>query len=159
MCGSVDIGEDAEVLILVRMLETAISAFEGALEKSNMDYGLHCALAETPKFENLLEIDTDGIGDDGKPYIKVVNNLLEVAFAVKLDTIVQAYKDKSFNALIRALQTGVFEWVHGITRIVGYMSRTSNWNKSKIGELNDRHRGNYLWKTEKAKESVCVGDL
>ena len=33
--------------------------------------------------------------------------------------------------------------VHGLTRIVGYFSRVSNWNKSKIGELKDRHRGHY----------------
>ena len=33
--------------------------------------------------------------------------------------------------------------VYGITRIVGYFSRINNWNKSKIGELHDRHRGNY----------------
>ena len=99
-------------------LEVAINAFEGALEKSNMDYGLHCALAETPKFENLLEIDTDGIAN-GKPYLKIVNNLLENAFAVSLDTIVQSYRDKAFNGLIRALQTDIFERVHGVTRIVG----------------------------------------
>jgi ribonucleoside-triphosphate reductase len=34
--------------------------------------------------------------------------------------------------------------VYGITRIVGYFSRISNWNKSKLGELKDRHRGDYL---------------
>ena len=33
--------------------------------------------------------------------------------------------------------------VSGITRIVGYYSRIANWNKSKLGELKDRHRGNY----------------
>lgn len=33
--------------------------------------------------------------------------------------------------------------VYGITRIVGYYSRINNWNRSKIGELRDRHRGNY----------------
>jgi len=33
--------------------------------------------------------------------------------------------------------------VHGMTRIVGYFSRVTNWNKSKIGELKDRHRGDY----------------
>ena len=33
--------------------------------------------------------------------------------------------------------------VYGITRIVGYFSRINNWNKSKLGELRDRHRGNY----------------
>jgi hypothetical protein len=31
----------------------------------------------------------------------------------------------------------------GITRIVGYFSKISNWNKSKLGELDDRRRGNY----------------
>ena len=35
------------------------------------------------------------------------------------------------------------ENVYGMTRVVGYFSRTSNWNKSKLGELRDRRRGNY----------------
>jgi hypothetical protein len=30
-----------------------------------------------------------------------------------------------------------------ITRIVGYYSRTDNWNKSKLSELEDRRKGNY----------------
>lgn len=30
-----------------------------------------------------------------------------------------------------------------MTRIVGYYSRVSNWNKSKLGELKDRHKGSY----------------
>ena len=33
--------------------------------------------------------------------------------------------------------------VHHITRIVGYYSRVENWNKSKKGELKDRHKGDY----------------
>ncbi len=33
--------------------------------------------------------------------------------------------------------------VYAMTRVVGYFSRIHNWNKSKIGELKDRHRGNY----------------
>jgi len=33
--------------------------------------------------------------------------------------------------------------VYGITRIVGYFSRVGNWNKSKLGELKDRRRGDY----------------
>ena len=32
---------------------------------------------------------------------------------------------------------------YSITRIVGYFSRTNNWNRSKIGELKDRHKGDY----------------
>jgi hypothetical protein len=33
--------------------------------------------------------------------------------------------------------------LYQMARIVGYYSRVENWNRSKIGELNDRHRGNY----------------
>jgi ribonucleoside-triphosphate reductase len=33
--------------------------------------------------------------------------------------------------------------VYGVTRIVGYFSRVDNWNKSKLGELADRQKGNY----------------
>ena len=34
-----------------------------------------------------------------------------------------------------------------MSRIVGYYSRIENWNKSKIGELKDRHLGNYRLNT------------
>ena len=30
-----------------------------------------------------------------------------------------------------------------MTRVVGYFSRIDNWNKSKLGELKDRHAGTY----------------
>lgn len=41
-------------------------------------------------------------------------------------------------------------------RIVGYYSNVANWNRSKVGELRDRHRGDYglpgdqvpLWREE-----------
>ncbi len=35
------------------------------------------------------------------------------------------------------------EDVYGVTRIVGYYSKITNWNKNKIGELKDRRSGNY----------------
>lgn len=41
--------------------------------------------------------------------------------------------------------------VFNITRIVGYFSRVNNWNPSKLGELDDRRRGDY-----QVKEEVCV---
>jgi ribonucleoside-triphosphate reductase len=35
--------------------------------------------------------------------------------------------------------------VEGITRITGYFTKTSSWNKGKLGELRDRHRsGEYF---------------
>ena len=30
------------------------------------------------------------------------------------------------------------------SRIVGYYANLRNWNRSKIAELNDRHKGNYV---------------
>jgi anaerobic ribonucleoside-triphosphate reductase len=30
-----------------------------------------------------------------------------------------------------------------ITRVVGYLSNLSSWNRSKLAELQDRRRGNY----------------
>mgnify|MGYP000629376919 CR=1 FL=1 len=34
--------------------------------------------------------------------------------------------------------------LYTFTRVVGYYSNASNWNKSKIGELEDRQKGNYM---------------
>jgi len=46
---------------------------------------------------------------------------------------------------LRALALGEKELqpLYHVTRIVGYYSRIENWNKSKLGELADRRRGNY----------------
>ena len=33
--------------------------------------------------------------------------------------------------------------LYTITRIVGYYSTTANWNRSKLGELADRRKGDY----------------
>lgn len=47
--------------------------------------------------------------------------------------------------LLCDILTGVREPValYHMTRVVGYYSRVENWNKSKIGELRDRHQGKY----------------
>ncbi len=89
-----------------------------------------------------LEIDAFSeevkIEDD---YFKVLNHRMQDAFKVPVSTIV---KTEQLAALITALDRGVFDPLHGVTRIVGYYSRVRNWNKSKVGELKDRHVGNYF---------------
>jgi hypothetical protein len=99
------------------------------------------AIAES----EILEID--GLSVDNKPCteltqesrIKVLNHNMGDAFEVSVDAIVrQPLKD-----LVLALETGLFHRLHGVTRIVGYYSRIQNWNSSKIGELQDRHKGQY----------------
>lgn len=71
--------------------------------------------------------------------IKVLNHSREISFTVSTDAIIRT----PVEDLVNALTTGKIINLHGVTRIVGYYSRVSNWNKSKIGELHDRHRGNY----------------
>ena len=41
------------------------------------------------------------------------------------------------------IKKGIPNLTH-MTRIVGYYSRINNWNKSKLGELKDRHKGSYV---------------
>lgn len=70
---------------------------------------------------------------------KIDNQRLEKSVIVPVDTIIR----NPLNVLIDALKTNEFIKVLGVTRIVGYYSRVANWNRSKIGELRDRQKGNY----------------
>lgn len=93
------------------------------------------------------ELEIDGISLDGKACeeitigsnLKVLNHQTKDAYEVEVDTIVRT----PLKDLIRALKTGELIRLNGVTRIVGYYSRIQNWNKSKIGELQDRHKGQY----------------
>ncbi len=50
------------------------------------------------------------------------------------------------------------EDIYGVTRVVGYFSRVKNWNRSKLGELAARQRGNYRVSAGSApKHPVHVG--
>lgn len=99
------------------------------------------AIAETS------ELEIDGVSLDGtacekittESKIKVLNHQTKDAYEVEIDTIVRT----PLKDLILALKTGELIRLQGVTRIVGYYSRVQNWNKSKIGELQDRHKGNY----------------
>ncbi len=64
---------------------------------------------------------------------------------VSIDEIVQKVTDTDkAQEFINVIQNDRKPIVlEGITRIVGYYSRMSNWNKSKVGELRDRQSKNY----------------
>ncbi len=115
--GRVDANNEAEV---------ALRAFSDAIEA-----------------HEYLEID--GIENEGQENeaIKVLNHEKKRASSVTVDAIL----GQPLNAIIEALETGITLKLYGITRIVGYYSRISNWNKSKLGELQDRHSGNYSVRT------------
>ena len=74
-----------------------------------------------------------------KDSLHIVHLDRKVSYAVTVEAIVK----QDLATVIEALETGVRDKLYGVTRIVGYYSRTSNWNKSKIGELRDRHNGDY----------------
>jgi len=57
--------------------------------------------------------------------------------------------NKVSRGLIESCSNCGSQDVYGITRIVGYFSKIYNWNKNKIGELKDRHSGNYSIDTQK----------
>jgi len=75
----------------------------------------------------------------GHEFLKIINHKLECAYAIDIDSVIR----QDLESVIHALETGIFTRLNGVTRIVGYYSRVSNWNKSKIGELHDRHMGRY----------------
>lgn len=97
-------------------------------------------------FDSAIEghefLEIDGDIDGGTPQehvLKVINHKMECAFSISIDAVIR----QDVDCVINALETGITTRLNGVTRIVGYYSRISNWNKSKIGELNDRHMGRY----------------
>lgn len=114
----VDGKEDIQLFI-----EEKLSAFDAAVEG-----------------HEYLEIDGDIPGNSPKEdCLKIINHKLECAFAIDVDSVLR----QDLGSVIHALETGITTRLYGVTRIVGYYSRVSNWNKSKIGELHDRHMGKY----------------
>ena len=87
-----------------------------------------------------LEIDGDIEGSTPQEHLlKIINHKLECAFSINIDAIIR----QDLEHVVNTLETGIATRLFGVTRIVGYYSRVSNWNKSKIGELHDRHMGRY----------------
>lgn len=130
-CGVVLNDQEAEALNarVRKHIECKIAAFDAAIEETNG------------------ELEIDGVSRDGAgcdeitvdSKIKVLNHQTKDAYEVEIDTIVRT----PLKELLLALKTGELIHLFGVTRIVGYYSRVNNWNKSKIGELQDRHKGKY----------------
>ena len=85
------------------------------------------------------------------PPMESVMNLVEKAFFKSQAAQLAVSPEFTICNNCRKMTVGLQEncgWCHsdnvyGLTRIVGYFSRIKNWNKSKLGELKDRHKGNY----------------
>lgn len=121
--GSKEIGTYGDRKDIQFFIEEKLKAFDAVVE----DHGF-------------LEIDGDIDGDTPQEHLlKIINHKLECSFSISIDAVIR----QDLDAVIDALETGTAVRLYGVTRIVGYYSRVSNWNKSKIGELHDRHTGRY----------------
>lgn len=91
------------------------------------------------------------VGEDGEPDI-TQNECFVIRDYSKTEGIEGAYVEVSIKEIVSKVSDmdKASEFIrvianernpivlHGITRIVGYYSRVTAWNKSKIGELRDR---------------------
>lgn len=117
------------------------SVVEMALELFVEAIGLHA---------DLEILDTEFKEEDGREVFvisnsKIAKGLEGCKVEVDIDEVIKVVSGveqaNRFAKVIANESPGVV--LHGVTRIVGYYSRTTNWNKSKIGELRDRHQQNY----------------
>lgn len=112
--------------------------------------------------QNSLEIFSDAVDrvkglqiigvedDNGKDILVVENEYVDAGInghqcTVEVTEIFAKVKDcktaQEFIDVILGNRNPIV--CEGVTRIVGYYSRVNNWNKSKIGELRDRQKGQY----------------
>lgn len=96
-------------------------------------------VAEIEKTGYLQVVDENHSGAPADDHLIVLNTKDNQKYKVLIDSI---YK-YDWSNLKRVLDGGETQVLDHLTRIVGYFSKTSNWNKSKLGELEDRRRGNY----------------
>ena len=96
-------------------------------------------------------------------YLKVVNNptptddcliVMNTMDGNKYKVLTDSILKYDWLNIKRVLDGGDAIILDQITRIVGYYSKVSNWNKSKIGELKDRRNGDYCCESEVVKSGV-----
>ncbi|MHB8781419.1 MAG: anaerobic ribonucleoside-triphosphate reductase [Candidatus Geothermincolia bacterium] len=63
---------------------------------------------------------------------------------------------RTFRGLHETCEYCGSEEVYGITRIVGYFSKITTWNKGKLGELRDRQRTGLKGDLNSEVKSICV---
>jgi len=116
------------------LIQDKVEAFVKYIESRNPDFEIDAFVeAGEPLMEGKQPILAD------KTCFKVLDHRKECAYIVDLDTILKY----DMVEVIETLEMGLSEKLYGVTRIVGYYSRVNNWNKSKVSELGDRHKGMY----------------
>ena len=85
-------------------------------------------------------VDNQFMWAKGKSDVKDEPGIILKKSDIKVHITNEAIKKYNWETLIK--QINAFDVYH-VTRVVGYYSKTRNWNKSKIGELKDRGKGDY----------------
>lgn len=70
----------------------------------------------------------------------ISNTEHEITYDIPFDSIENLSWGELSEILIECRNPSILQHM---TRIVGYFSRISNWNDSKMAELSDRHKGQY----------------
>lgn len=91
------------------------------------------------EFLDKLDKENFEVFKEDEKYFFVLNKKTNKKYEIKKDIL----ENVDYENLISVLSGREAVVIDGITRIVGYFSKISNWNKSKIGELDDRRKGNY----------------
>ncbi len=118
-------------------VEEVVTAFVDAVEaRNNLEIIDSYIPTDTATLDEVLVLeDLDKVeGIEGK-YIEV--NISEIVRGVYSDSSLSAFEKA--KQLVSAMLCERPDIVcHGVTRIVGYYSKVTNWNASKRGELRDR---------------------
>lgn len=99
----------------------------------------------TELFDKVDGVIFEGLGLSeayGKPVMLIKHNPTNLVTQISTECVHNMTWEQ-----IEPILTGVREPVvlQHMSRICGYMSQFSNWNPSKIGELRDRHKGDYAF--------------
>jgi hypothetical protein len=87
--------------------------------------------------------ELEGVGIDtrgGKDIALVKHKPTQLVTSLPIDAVLALDWPSILPVLVCEREPEVLQHM---SRVVGYFSRTANWNKSKLGELKDRHKGNY----------------
>ncbi|MHC4871173.1 MAG: hypothetical protein ACYTFY_04960 [Planctomycetota bacterium] len=95
---------------------------------------------EVESHEDLRGLAVDMEANDGEGKLAVEHVPSKLATVVPAEAVEKAEWDVLEEIFTCKRDPQV---LYHMTRVVGYYSRVENWNKSKIGELGDRQKGNY----------------
>lgn len=95
--------------------------------------------------KNLSIVGTSFNTDQNEVFVIDDSNNQGEHIEVLISEIIEKVRDITIaREFVKIMQTERSPIIlNGITRIVGYFSRVNNWNRSKIGELRDRRKGEY----------------